>query len=99
MAGAVSRECRLLFASIWSCTFASNHDVRSPVQDRRKKLMFEILKGMITGKNEFASGGLLLMIAGGITVWLRAVPEALWCWIVRQTTMIVTVTDDDAAFV
>jgi mitochondrial chaperone BCS1 len=61
--------------------------------------MFEILKGMITGKNEFASGGLLLMIAGGITVWLRAVPEALWCWIVRQTTMIVTVTDDDAAFV
>lgn len=61
--------------------------------------MFEILKGMLTGKNEFASGGLLLMIAGGITVWLRAVPEALWHWIVMQTTMVVTVTDDDAAFV
>src|ERR1700748_3409646 len=60
--------------------------------------MFEILKGMLTGKNEFASGGLLLMIAGGITVWLRTVPTALWQWIVRQTTMIVTVTDDDAAF-
>ena len=61
--------------------------------------MFEILKGMLTGKNEFASGGLLLMIAGGITVWLRAVPEALWRWIVKQSTMVVTVTDGDAAFV
>ncbi len=61
--------------------------------------MFETLKGMLTGKNEFASGGLLLMIAGGITVWLRAVPETLWRWIVKQTTMVVTVTDDDAAFV
>ena len=53
---------------------------------------------MLTGRNEFASGGLLLMIIGGVSVWLRAVPERLWHWIVRQTTMIVTVKDDDAAF-
>jgi chaperone BCS1 len=53
---------------------------------------------MLTGKNEFASGGLMLMIIGGITVWLKAIPARLWDWIVDQTTMIITVKDDDAAF-
>jgi mitochondrial chaperone BCS1 len=61
--------------------------------------MFETLKGMLTGKNDFATGGLLLMIAGSLTVYLRAVPERIWYWIVQQTTMIVTVADDDVAFV
>jgi chaperone BCS1 len=61
--------------------------------------MFQILKTMLTGRNEFASGGLLLMIIGALSVWLRAVPEKIWHWIVSQTTMIVTVKDDDAAFV
>src|SRR5215471_17372778 len=61
--------------------------------------MFEILKSMFTGRNEFASGGLLLMIIGALSVYLRAVPEKLWYWIVRQTTMVITVKDDDAAFV
>ena len=61
--------------------------------------MFEILKSMLTGRNEFASGGLLLMIIGALSVWLRAVPERLWHWIVNQTTMMITVKDDDAAFV
>ena len=54
---------------------------------------------MLTGRNEFASGGLLLMIIGGLSVWLRAIPERLWHWIVRQTTMMITVKDHDAAFV
>ena len=35
----------------------------------------------MTGRNEFASGGLVLMIIGGISVWLRAVPERIWEWI------------------
>jgi chaperone BCS1 len=61
--------------------------------------MFQILKTMLTGRNEFASGGLLLMIIGALSVWLRAVPEKLWHWIISQTTMIITVKDDDAAFV
>jgi mitochondrial chaperone BCS1 len=63
--------------------------------------MWEIiknLKSMLTGRNEFASGGLLLMIIGGISVWLRAVPERFWNWIIGQTTMVITVKDDDAAF-
>ena len=54
---------------------------------------------MLTGQNVFASGGLLLMIIGGMSVYLRAVPERLWHWIVGQTTMLITVKDDDAAFV
>jgi mitochondrial chaperone BCS1 len=61
--------------------------------------MFEILKGMLTGQNAFASGGLLLMIIGGLSVYLRRVPERIWYWVVRETTMLITVTDDDAAFV
>jgi mitochondrial chaperone BCS1 len=61
--------------------------------------MFQILKSMLTGRNEFASGGLLLMVVGAVSVWLRAVPEEIWHWIVSQTTMIVTVKDDDAAFI
>jgi len=60
--------------------------------------MFEFFKNILTGRNEFASGGLLLMIIGGITVWLKAIPERIWHWIVDQTTMIITVKDDDAAF-
>jgi chaperone BCS1 len=60
--------------------------------------MHELLKSLFTGQNQFASGGLLLMIIGGVSVWLRAVPEKLWYWIVRQTTMLITVNDDDAAF-
>src|ERR1700688_5329397 len=61
--------------------------------------MLQILKGVLSGRNEVASGGLLLMIIGGVSVWLRAVPESLWHWIVNQTTMMITVKDDDAAFV
>src|SRR5205085_8108831 len=61
--------------------------------------MHELLKNILTGQNQFASGGLLLMIVGGLSVYLRAVPETIWYWIVRQTTMTITVTDDDAAFV
>src|SRR5689334_1062637 len=61
--------------------------------------MNELLKNILSGQNQFASGGLLLMIIGGITVWLRSIPETLWYWLVRQTTMLITVTDDDAAFV
>jgi chaperone BCS1 len=74
-----------------------NHQLRPmPV---RNEDMFELLKRMVTGQNQFASGGLLLMIIGGLSVYLRAVPESLWYWFVGQTTMLITVKDDDAAFV
>jgi chaperone BCS1 len=71
----------------------------SGLRQLENKKMFELLKHALTGQNQFASGGLLLMVIGGISVYLRAIPEKLWEWIVGQTTMVITVTDDDAAFV
>src|SRR5262249_15943764 len=60
--------------------------------------MLDFLKHILSGENQFASGGLLLMIVGGIGVYLRAVPLQLWSWIVRQSVMMITVKDDDMAF-
>jgi len=39
------------------------------------------------------------MIIGGLSVYLRAIPERSWEWLVEQTTLMITVKDDDAAFV
>lgn len=39
------------------------------------------------------------MVIGGLGVYLRAIPLRLWFWLVGQTTMTITVKDDDAAFV
>ena len=60
--------------------------------------MLDLLQRILTGQNQFASGGLLLMIIGGISVYLRAVPMKIWAWVVDQTTMSITIKDDDAAF-
>jgi chaperone BCS1 len=89
----------LEFVSSVGCFFNYHEFTRkTPAAPVRKAIMFQILKSMLAGRNEFASGGLVLMIIGAVSVWLRAVPEKLWHWIVSQTTMIVTVKDDDAAF-
>jgi chaperone BCS1 len=61
--------------------------------------MIEFLKHVLGGQNQFASGGLLLMIIGAVGAYLRSIPEKLWYWIVGQSTMMITVKDDDAAFV
>jgi mitochondrial chaperone BCS1 len=61
--------------------------------------MSTLLKNMLSGHNQFATGGLLLMIIGGLGVYMRAVPERLWDWFVSQMTLTITVKDDDAAFV
>jgi len=60
--------------------------------------MWKVVQHLLDGQNQFASGGLLLMAIGSVGVWLRALPAQLWWWIVRQTTMTITVKDDDAAF-
>jgi mitochondrial chaperone BCS1 len=52
----------------------------------------------MAGQNQFASGGLALMLIGGAVAWLRQVPSQLWSWIVSQSTMTITVKDEDAAF-
>jgi mitochondrial chaperone BCS1 len=61
--------------------------------------MLEVLKRVLSGQHQFASDGLLLMVIGGLGVYLRAIPLKLWFWLVGQTTMTITVKDDDAAFV
>jgi mitochondrial chaperone BCS1 len=61
--------------------------------------MFGFLKKIFSGSNEFASGGLLLMMIGGLSVYFREIPERCWYWLVGQTTMMITVKDEDAAFV
>jgi mitochondrial chaperone BCS1 len=60
--------------------------------------MFELLKKILAGQNQFASGGLLLMIIGGISVYLRAIPMRIWHWLQDQVTLSITIKDDDAAF-
>jgi len=61
--------------------------------------MLNFLKTILHGQNQFASGGLLLMLVGGIAAYLRSIPLALWEWTVEQTTMMITVKNDDVAFV
>jgi mitochondrial chaperone BCS1 len=60
--------------------------------------IFKFVKGALAGQNQFASGGLLLMIVGAIGVYVRSLPLRLWSWVIHQTTMMLTVTDDDTAF-
>ena len=40
--------------------------------------MLEFLKHVLSGQNQFASGGLLLMIVGAVGAYLRAIPGRLW---------------------
>jgi chaperone BCS1 len=60
--------------------------------------MRDLIKHLLSGQNQFASGGLLLMIFGSVGVFLRSLPTFLWSWLVRQCTLTMTVKDDDAAF-
>lgn len=60
--------------------------------------MFAFIQHLLSSQNQFASGGLLLMLIGSVGVFLRSLPEHLWSLFVQQTTMTITVKDDDAAF-
>ena len=61
-------------------------------------MLFKILKSLLGGQNQFASGGLLLMIIGAVGVFLRELPLKLWFRLVEQTTMTITVNDEETAF-
>ena len=58
----------------------------------------DLLKHLWDGQNQFASGGLLLMVVGGIVAYLRALPQRIWSWIIDQTTLTITVKDEDSSF-
>lgn len=61
--------------------------------------MFALIKNILSGQSRLASDGLLLILAGWLGVYLRAVPERIIEWCVHQTTLSITVKDDDIAFV
>lgn len=65
---------------------------------KNMKTILQFLKEALTSQNQFASGGLLLMVIGAIGVYLRSLPMRLWSWLTYQSTMMLTVTDDDTAF-
>ena len=60
--------------------------------------MSEFLKHLFTNQSQFTSSGLLLMLVGGISVFLRELPVKIWEAIVRQTTLSISIKDEDAAF-
>ena len=60
--------------------------------------MFALVKHLLVSQNQFASGGLLLMLIGSVGVFLRSLPQHLWSLLLQQTTMTITVKDDDTAF-
>jgi mitochondrial chaperone BCS1 len=62
------------------------------------KTVLELLNRALGEQNQFASGGLLLMIVGAIGVYLRSFPMRLWSWLAYQCTLLLTVNDDDTAF-
>jgi chaperone BCS1 len=53
---------------------------------------------MFAGSNQFLSGGLVLMILGGLVASLRRVPMKLWEWFLRYFSVTLTVTSDDYTF-
>ena len=69
---------------------------RKPVEN---EVMWDFLRHVLGGQNQFASGGLLLMLIGSVGVFLRALPQRIWWWVVEQSSMTITVKDDDTAFV
>jgi mitochondrial chaperone BCS1 len=61
-------------------------------------VVLKLIRQMLSGQNQFASGGLLLMIVGAVGVFLRSLPLHLWSWLTYQCTMLLTINDDDTAF-
>lgn len=52
----------------------------------------------IHNQNQFASGGIFLMVIGSIGALLRKIPSKIWYWMIHQTTVTLTLTDDQRAY-
>jgi chaperone BCS1 len=57
-----------------------------------------VTTSLLHSQNQFASGGLLLMVIGGIAAYARNLPTRLWDWIERQFTLRLTITDESDGF-
>jgi chaperone BCS1 len=49
-------------------------------------------------ENNFFSGGLILMLAGGAVAYFREVPGQIWSWVKSRIVIEVDILDRDAAF-
>jgi chaperone BCS1 len=61
-------------------------------------LFNQITTTVLHGQNQFASGGLLLMVIGGIAAYFKGIPVATKNFLMRQFTISLTITDDHSAF-
>ena len=60
--------------------------------------MFAFIRHLFAHQDQFTSSGLLLMLVGGVSVFLRELPERIWDCLVHQTTLSISIKDEDAAF-
>jgi mitochondrial chaperone BCS1 len=58
----------------------------------------KITTALLHNQNQFASGGLLLMILGAIGAYFRAIPTKIYSWFLDQATIQLTITDEHEAF-
>lgn len=61
-------------------------------------LFDKITSHLLSGNNQFASGGLLLMVIGGIVAAMKSIPGRIYDWFTRQFTLTLTITDEQEAF-
>ena len=63
-----------------------------------RELLHTAYNTVLHNQNQFASGGLVLMLIGGIVATLHSIPVKIWAWIVHQTTVTLSITDDQQAY-
>ena len=58
----------------------------------------DFVRSALSSNNQFASGGMLLMLIGGVLAFLKGIPAKLLRWFLDQTTMSMTIIDEVEAF-
>jgi len=63
-----------------------------------RELIHAAINTFLHNPNQFASGGLFLMVIGSAMALLRSIPNKIWEWIVHQTTVTLSITDDERVY-
>jgi mitochondrial chaperone BCS1 len=61
-------------------------------------LIDTITSKLLSGNNQFASGGLLLMVIGGIAAIAKDIPYRIYDWFRRQFTLTLIINDEKESF-
>lgn len=62
------------------------------------RMIPNLINTIFHNQNQFASGGLLLMVIGAIGVYLKKVPDGILEWVEKQTTLKLVITDDTQGY-